>query len=53
MRIYGADQLKDVSTRYRTKMNKATANLLAKAKELHDELPEKIYVKAMGFYSHR
>ncbi|CAH0152962.1 hypothetical protein SRABI80_00672 [Peribacillus frigoritolerans] len=42
-----ADQLKDVSTRYRTKMNEATANL-AKAKELHDEL-EKIYVKAMDF----
>ena len=42
-----ADQIKDVSSRYREKMNEATA-CLAKAKEQHDEL-EAIYVKAMDF----
>jgi Cdc6-like AAA superfamily ATPase len=42
-----ADQIKDVSSRYRDKMNEATANLV-KAKDAHDEL-EKIYVKAMDF----
>ncbi|AOH57264.1 hypothetical protein ABE28_023200 [Peribacillus muralis] len=42
-----ADQIKDVSSRYREKMNEATT-CLAKAKELHDEL-EKIYVNAMDF----
>nr|WP_207205181.1 PRK06851 family protein [Peribacillus sp. TH16] len=42
-----ADQIKDVSSRYRAKMNEATA-CLVKAKEQHDAL-EAIYVKAMDF----
>ncbi|MGG0288205.1 PRK06851 family protein [Peribacillus butanolivorans] len=42
-----ADQIKDVSSRYRAKMNEATA-CLVKAKEHHDAL-EAIYVKAMDF----
>jgi GTPase SAR1 family protein len=42
-----SDQIKDISTRYREKMNEGTASL-AKAKKIHDEL-EVIYQKAIDF----
>ncbi|MGE8080320.1 PRK06851 family protein [Peribacillus loiseleuriae] len=42
-----SDQIQDISTRYRTKMNEATQSL-ARAKSLHDEL-EDIYIRAMDF----
>ncbi|RFU62391.1 PRK06851 family protein [Peribacillus glennii] len=40
-------EIKDISSRYRMKMNEATSHL-AQAKSLHDEL-EAIYIKAMDF----
>jgi Cdc6-like AAA superfamily ATPase len=42
-----ADEIKDVSQRYRENMNKAIASL-ATAKDLHDQL-EEIYIRAMDF----
>ena len=42
-----SDQIKDVSARYRAKMNDGTASL-AEAKKLHDEI-EKIYQRAIDF----
>jgi hypothetical protein len=42
-----AEQIKDISTRYKNKMSEAIS-YLARAKSLHDEL-EEIYVDAMDF----
>ncbi|AZV45490.1 PRK06851 family protein [Peribacillus asahii] len=42
-----SDQIKDVSARYRAKMNDGTASL-TEAKKLHDEI-EKIYQRAIDF----
>lgn len=42
-----ADQIKEISLRYRAKMNEATARL-AEAKKKHDEL-ESLYIGAMDF----